>query len=243
MNLIIDVGNTAIKLAVFNKTGLVDKKVINQNQFATTLHQLTEQYPLSHAILSKVGILNKEFVNYLQEKLKTLIFTNNAHLPFKNLYSTPKTIGVDRLALAAAATQNYPHKNVLIIDAGSCITYDFLNKKNEYLGGAISPGVTMRYKALNQFTANLPLLEKENPNSFIGNSTHSSIHTGVTFATTLEIDGFINQYKTHYDSFISILTGGDANFLLDNIKNDIFVHQNFLLEGLNHILELNKDLF
>jgi type III pantothenate kinase len=149
-------------------------------------------------------------------------------------------LGIDRIALASAAVHLYINKNVLVIDAGTCITYDFINSENEYLGGAISPGISLRYKSLHTFTDKLPLLEANNSKLLIGNSTATSIHAGVVNGVLYEIDGFIEAYKNNYENLTVILTGGDAHFLRDTIKNDIFANSNFLLEGLNHILEYNK---
>ena len=135
----------------------------------------------------------------------------------------------------------FPKKDVLVIDGGSAITYDFLSAENQYIGGSIAPGITMRYKSLHSFTAKLPLLEKTATIAKIGNSTEAAIHSGVIQGVTFEIDGVIHQYKDQYTDLTIILTGGDAHFLRDRLKNDIFANSNFLLEGLNYILELNKD--
>ena len=128
----------------------------------------------------------------------------------------------------------------MIIDCGSCITYDFINSANEYLGGAISPGIRLRYETLHNLTANLPLLEKKKPKNLIGNSTESSIHSGVINGILIEIDGIVNKYKTKYPDLTVILTGGDSKFLSKRLKSSIFANSNFLLEGLNHILEYNS---
>ncbi|WP_439132866.1 type III pantothenate kinase, partial [Polaribacter sp.] len=162
-------------------------------------------------------------------------------LPFKNLYSTPKTLGVDRLALVFAAVLKYPNQNILIIDSGTCITYDFVNKQRKYFGGAISPGIEMRYKALHHYTAKLPLLEIKQPTNFTGDSTIESIHSGVVNGVLQEIKGIIEQYKNKYLDLTVVLTGGDANFLSKQLKSSIFANQNFLLEGLNKILIFNKN--
>ena len=127
-----------------------------------------------------------------------------------------------------------------MIDAGSCITYDLITANNTYLGGAISPGIQMRYKAIHTFTANLPLLEPKLPIIQTGNSTESSIHSGILQAVVFEIEGFVRTYKEKYPDLTVILTGGDAHFLRDSLKSDIFANSNFLLEGLNFILEHNK---
>lgn len=244
MNLIIDVGNSFLKLAVFDDGKLVDKKTTSEKDFASQFEELFKAFPkLDFAIVSSVGNFSKENLSFLKKKMKVHNLSHASKLPFVNKYETPKTLGVDRIALVSAAAFQFPNKNVLIIDTGSCITYDFLNAKNEYLGGAISPGISMRYKAMNTFTANLPLLDKKNPEKFIGNSTQSSINVGVVNGVIHEIEGFISMYKAEFSDLTTILTGGDTHFLLDSIKNDIFANSNFLLEGLNHILEINKDSF
>lgn len=242
MNLIIDVGNTRIKLAVFNKDILVEKEIIHQDSFIDSIEVLrSKNKKLQFAIASTVGNLEESNESYLKKNFQLHVLSHKSILPFENKYKTPTTLGVDRIALASAAVLQYQRKNVLIIDAGSCITYDFVNHKGEYLGGAIAPGIEMRYKAVNTFTANLPLLDKEMPTYGIGKDTPQSIHVGVSMGVVQEIEGFIASYQQKYDPLKVILTGGDANFLLDRLKNDIFANSNFLLEGLNYILEINKD--
>ena len=244
MNLIVDVGNRFIKLAVFEKEKLVKKETVSVEDFSTFLKSLQKAFPnLDYAIVSSVGNFSEKHLSLLTKQMKVHTLSHASTLPFINKYETPTTLGVDRIALVSAAAFQFPKKNVLIIDAGSCITYDFLNAKNEYLGGAISPGISMRYKAMNTFTANLPLLEKKNPEKLIGNSTQSSMNVGVVNGVVSEIEGFISAYKTEFSDLTTILTGGDTHFLRDSIKNDIFANSNFLLEGLNHILEINKDSF
>ena len=143
--------------------------------------------------------------------------------------------------MVSASVQKYPYNNTLIIDAGTCITYDFVTNKNEYLGGAISPGIRMRYQSLNKLTAKLPLLETELPKDIIGNSTKNSIHSGVIFGVLKEIEGIIEVYVSKYKDLTVILTGGDANFLSKQLKSSIFANSNFLLEGLNFILQFNSN--
>ena len=157
--------------------------------------------------------------------------------PFQNCYATPKTLGIDRMVLAAGATLQFPSQNRLVIDAGTCVTYDFIDEENNYLGGAIAPGLRLRYEALHNFTAKLPLLSLESPNNFIGTSTSESIHSGVVNGFVYEIDGFINEYKARYSNFIIILTGGDTDFLAKRLKNTIFANSNFLLESLNQTFQ------
>ena len=242
MNLIIDVGNTLLKLAVFETGELLFKKTIDKKEFLNVLTEVSVSYDeIDNCIISSVGSFTKQQFNKLNDTYSPLVLTHETPVPFVNKYATPESLGVDRIALVSAAAGFYPNKNVLIIDAGSCITYDFLNDKNEYLGGAISPGVAMRYHALHDKTSNLPHLELNKPKEIIGDTTFSSIHSGVVNGVLFEIAGFIESYKSNYKDLTVILTGGDAHFLRDSLKSDIFANSNFLLEGLNFILEYNKD--
>lgn len=242
MNLIVDVGNTLYKFAVFNGNTLVEKQRCEKQQVLQHIKQLSISYPkLSHCILSSVGSLPSQAILLLEELASVHVLSHTSKIPFTNTYTTPETLGPDRIALIAGAAIQFPKKEVLVIDVGSAITYDFLSIDNQYKGGSISPGIAMRYKSLHSFTAKLPLLEKTAVIPMIGNSTENSIHSGVLQGVTHEIDGVINQYKNQYSDLTIILTGGDAHFLRDRLKNDIFANSNFLLEGLNYILELNKD--
>lgn len=241
MNLAIDVGNTLVKMAVFQGDSLLKKKTGLRQNFLQNLEELFQAYPkIDQTILSSVAKTPEKWLQKLREKGKLFILDQNLPQVFTNLYATPKTLGNDRIALVSAAAKNYPSQNVLIIDAGTCITYDFKNGKNEYSGGAISPGIQMRFKAMNTFTENLPLLEPEQEVKLIGNSTKGSMQAGVIFGITAEIEGMISSYQALSNELIIILTGGDAQFLYKRFKNSIFANSNFLLEGLNYILEFNK---
>ena len=240
MNLIIDVGNTLVKLAVFQDSVLFEKVVTKHIEFLNVVKQILNKYPIiSKGILSSVGNLNGQDILFVESEIKLLTLNSDTNQPFENLYKTPKTLGVDRIALVSASVEQFPNANVLIIDAGTCITYDFINTKNQYFGGAISPGIRLRYQSLHNLTANLPLLESKLPESVIGNTTESAIHSGVVFGVLKEIDGVINDYKEQYSDLTVILTGGDTDFLSKQLKNGIFANSNFLLEGLNFILEYN----
>ncbi|WOD44400.1 type III pantothenate kinase [Hwangdonia lutea] len=242
MNLIVDVGNTYVKLAVFKDDAIKRKDVIKLEHLLNHIDFLKKEYKsISKVILSSVGKLQDDTVNYIDEHFSLIRLNSDTNLPFTNLYSTPKTLGIDRIALVSASVNKFPENNALIIDAGTCITYDFVNNKNEYLGGAISPGIRMRYKSLHNLTANLPLLETEIPNSITGNSTNASIHSGVVHGVLKEIEGVIRDYELKYSDLTVILTGGDANFLSKQLKSSIFANSNFLLEGLNYILQFNSN--
>ncbi|TGV03101.1 type III pantothenate kinase [Flavivirga rizhaonensis] len=242
MNLVIDVGNSLVKLAVFEEGILLHKEVVELSLVLEGINALKEAYSgIKKAIISSVGRLNKETIKEISSYFDVMILDSNLKLPFKNLYKTPRTLGVDRMALVSASVEQFSNNNVLIIDAGTCVTYDFITANNEYLGGAISPGLRMRYKSLNNLTANLPLLESETPKSIIGDSTNSSIHSGVVHGILKEIDGNIEEYNRKYSDLTVILTGGDANFLSKQLKSSIFANSNFLLEGLNYILQFNSN--
>lgn len=242
MHLIIDVGNTRAKLAVYESNSLKQRWVVAKEALLKKCLNILEDYKaIGHAIISSVAFVDRSDLSRLEKIVDLLILDTHVKQPFKNLYATPKTLGVDRMALIAAAADQYPDKEVLVIDAGTCVTFDFLNRDNEYLGGAISPGLTIRYEALHKLTAKLPLLKPQSVEAFIGNSTATSIHSGVVNGLVQEIDGVIAQYKNHYKDLIVILTGGDTNFLAKSLKSSIFANSNFLLEGLNVILEINKD--
>jgi type III pantothenate kinase len=202
------------------------------------IKNILENYPeVTYLVVASVGNLEKtDFLN-LDDRLKVDFISHENQFPFENFYATPKTLGIDRMVLASGAVLQFQNQNRLVIDAGTCITYDFINENDEYLGGAISPGLRLRYEALHNFTAKLPLLTLENPENFIGNSTTQSIHSGVVNGVINEIDGFINDYKQIYPKFTIILTGGDADFLAKRLKNTIFANSNFLLESLNHLFQ------
>ena len=241
MNLVIDAGNTSVKLAVFGQEGLVEQLQVPTAEFLQAADDLFEKYPgINHAIVASVSFLGEEQLNSIEQKCKLLQVSYLLKLPFDNRYASPETLGADRLALAAAAVLHYPEQNVLVVDAGTCVTYDFVDKNHDYLGGAISPGLQMRYDALNHYTNRLPSLKPEDYPELIGDTTSNSIHSGIINGICREIDGVIDQYESRYPHLTVILTGGDAQFLSKRLKKAIFAHSNFLLEGLNFLLENNK---
>lgn len=241
MNLIIDAGNSLIKISVFNGNSELFHEQFELFQFVSKIKAVFDKFPnINHAIISSVGALDKKDIAVIGLFCNLHQLSHVTKTPFKNSYATPETLGVDRIALATAAFYNNPKGNTLVIDAGTCITYDMVNDYGEYLGGAISLGVKMRYRALHEQTAKLPLLEPEEILDFIGNSTNSSIHSGVINGISAEINGVIDQYQVRFKDLTVILTGGDAQFLSKRTKNTIFANPKFLLEGLNYLLEYNK---
>ncbi|KGL61403.1 type III pantothenate kinase [Polaribacter sp. Hel1_33_49] len=241
MNLIVDAGNTRVKLAVFEKDTLVEVIFIDVNELLSEIKKILKKYKITAGILSNVGFIAEYEMQKLQNLVNLLVLSSFTNVPFNNLYETVETLGVDRIALVAAAVKKYAKRNILIIDAGTCITFDFVNDQSEYLGGAISPGIEMRYKALHDFTSKLPLLEKKIAQNFIGMNTNESINSGVVNGVINELEGVISQYKNKYSDLTVVLTGGDTNFLAKQLKSSIFANQNFLLEGLNEILIFNKN--
>ncbi|SNR76774.1 type III pantothenate kinase [Lutibacter flavus] len=239
MNLVIDIGNSRCKIAIFNSGELVYNEVITRINFTKKIINLIDKFSCNGAIISSVGFVKKSEIEELEAKINLIQLNSSTNIPFLNKYLTPKTLGVDRIALVSSAVSKFPGKDVLIIDAGTCITFDFVNKEKCYLGGAISPGIKMRYKALHEFTQNLPLLEPESINTLMGNSTEKCIHLGVVNGVINEIDGVINEYKEKNQDLTVVLTGGDVKFLSNKLKNGIFANPNFLLEGLNTILTYN----
>ena len=241
MLLTIDVGNTRIKAAVFEQNTLIDVIIFTKEELLVQVENILNKFQkIENLVVASVGNVTKEQFLSFKKSVKIHFITHESKFPFTNLYSTPTTLGIDRMVLASGAVLQFPHQNRLVIDAGTCITYDFIDENDNYLGGAISPGIRLRYQALNEYTAKLPLLTKSEPHTFIGNSTTESIHSGVINGVALEIDGFIELYKTQYAKFIIILTGGDAEFLAKRLKNTIFAHSNFLLESLNQTFQYNQ---
>lgn len=239
MNLIIDIGNTRIKTAVFKDGKLIHTESITKESFVSGAITIIKKYECKSAIISSVGSVKKSEIANLHAQINLIELDFNTKVPFVNRYASPKTLGVDRIALVSSAISNYPKKNVLIIDAGTCITYDFVDNEGNYYGGAISPGLQMRYKALNVFTEKLPLLEPSKNFELIGNSTEASIHSGIINGIINEIDGIINQHRKKNADLTVVLTGGDVKFLSNRLKNGLFANPNFLLEGLNTILTYN----
>ena len=237
MNLTLDIGNTHAKLAVFDDKLIMVKnfkaKFIDDN-----INDFLKLYP-SIRNLIVCSVINRD-LNFDNYNFKNVHFVSEStKIPFTNLYNTKTTLGNDRIALVSRASFKYSNKNVLIIDAGSCITYDFINESNQYFGGAISPGVNMRFKSLNEFTSNLPLTKPINKAIISGSNTQDSIISGVINGVIFEIEGFIDQYSSKYNNLTVILTGGDSDFLSKRLKISIFANQNFLLEGLNDLIKLN----
>lgn len=236
MHIAIDIGNTQIKTGIFDGDKLIHRESFPSTALNDALKKLCLKYEVDKGILSHVSRLDSKEIQGISNHLEVILLDKNTKVPFENLYSTPETLGVDRIALAAGATMKFPGKPVLVIDAGTCITFDFVNANQQYEGGSISPGIAMRYQAVHSFTANLPLLTPENEIPEQGDSTRNAIQKGILSGVIYEIEGVIGEYRSKNANLTVVLTGGDANFLSNNIKSTIFATPNFLLDGLNSIL-------
>ncbi|TDD99242.1 type III pantothenate kinase [Flavobacterium cellulosilyticum] len=244
MILTLDIGNTRIKAAVFEGSIILDSFVFIKSELEKNIKNILKKYKkISNLVISSVSEIEKSIFIGFEDVVNIHFVSNIDPFPFSNCYETPLTLGIDRLVLATGATLKFPNQNRLVIDAGTCVTYDFINDQNKYLGGSISPGLKLRYQALYEYTSKLPLLSLENPENFIGNSTSNSIHSGIVNGLVYEIDGFIDEYKANFSNFIIILTGGDSEFLAKRLKNTIFANSNFLLESLNQTFQykINND--
>ncbi len=242
MNLIIDAGNSQIKWAIYS----LNKQIFKGSAGTWEDPLLKECYSsfpdIKSAIISSVRRIPEEYLVNLKSRILNLwILDNKLQLPIKILYTTPETLGKDRIAAAVGGYSLYPGKPVLIIDMGTAITFDLVNKDSEFLGGNISPGMLTRFKALNQFTEGLPSVPPAHNIPLIGLSTIEAIQAGVQKGIAYEIDGHINALINKYNGLITILTGGDASFFVRNLKNTIFVVPDLVLDGLNIILEYQKE--
>ena len=242
MVLVIDVGNSFVKTAVYNDNSQINFQILDATTIFGELEKLLQQFAkINTVVIASVGTLDFEDFKAKHPQILFFMISILSKFPFQNLYTTPATLGIDRMVLAAGAVFQFPKKNRLIIDAGTCVTYDFVDENNNYLGGAISPGIRLRYEALHQHTSKLPFLRKEIPESSIGNSTNKAIHSGVVNGIGFEIEGFVSDFKLNFKNFIIILTGGDADFLAKQLKKPIFANSNFLVESLNQLFQYNSN--
>ncbi len=241
MHLILDFGNTLFKHFVFSQQVQLDEGKAIHTHWQQIVKKILGDYPdIDALIISDVRGITSEQDHSIFKGLQVFVCNSKLKLPFTNRYKTPDLLGADRIALVAAGAVLYPNKDILVIDLGTCITFDFKDKNNNYCGGAISPGFSMRYKSLHQNTGKLPKLEPKNQINPIGDSTENAIHSGIFFGIFFEIQGQISFYQKKTQNLTIIFTGGDAQMLSKSFKNGIFAHSNFLARGLNYILELNK---
>ena len=234
-----DFGNTRLKAAFFKGTKLIEVIVIENDQ-AATIESLLKKFDPQKTVLSSVIDHSAEIETLLSSKTKFHKLNYLSQLPFTTPVGKPETIGADRLALSAAAVYFFPKQHNLVIGMGSCITYNFINADHEFLGGGISPGMEMRMRALNQFTAKLPIVKPDGNVPLIGYDTVTNILSGVVMGMANEIDGFINLYKEKLSNFNVHLTGGDLVYLAPHLKNQIFADPELIFKGLYAISEVNN---
>ena len=234
-----DFGNTRKKAAVFNNSEIV-KTLVLQDDATATIQSLIDTYKPDKSILSSVINHNPDIETALKQASKFHVLNHLSKLPITAPVGKPETIGADRLALAAGGVHFYPDKNLLIIGLGTCITLNFVNKYKELIGGSISPGLEMRLKALQYYTAKLPFVKPKTDVPLIGYDTETNILTGVILGMAYELDGFITDYSTKFDNFNVVLTGGDLEHLASHLKNRIFADPDLIFKGLYAISEVNN---
>lgn len=238
MNLAIDIGNTRTKAGLFRGPQLLHQETVPVWSIAW-LEQWTYNHSPEKAILSSVGQANEEVLAWLKRRIPLLELSHETPLPIDNRYRTPCTLGKDRVAAVVGAYGEYSGTTNLVIDAGTCITYDLIDGQGVYWGGNIAPGVTMRLAAMQHFTARLPQPERSAIHGLLGDSTTTALQNGAQLGAILEARGFIDRCREEYGELNVILTGGDADFFDKNLKRNIFVNQNLVLLGLNQILIYN----
>jgi len=234
-----DFGNTRLKVAVF-KDNKMQEAIVLKNDSEATLHKLLSIHKPEHSILSSVIKHNPLTEKILASQSTFHKLSASTKINFTTPVGKPETIGADRLALVAAAVHFYSKKNNLIIGLGSCITYNFVNQYHQFLGGGISPGMDMRFKAMHDFTALLPL-EKETWNiPLIGYDTRTNLQSGVLNGMAAELEGIIHKYEQKYSNFNVVLTGGNSSYFAGQLKTRIFADHNFLFKGLYALSQLNN---
>lgn len=229
-HLAIDIGNSSLKVGVFEAQKLLRRQVFaHENELSEWLRNL----PIDKGIISSVGSIDQ-----ISTAFPLLQFgAENVQIPILNKYKTPQTLGKDRLAGAIGAHSLFLQNDCLVIDLGTCVTYDLVTSIGEYIGGAISPGLMMRFKALHHYTARLPFIEEpQSDATLIGNDTNSCIQSGVVNGLRFEIEKAIEQYRLRYPEMKVLLCGGDAQFFESIIKEDIFAFPDLVLLGLNFTL-------
>jgi type III pantothenate kinase len=233
-----DFGNTRLKYAVFNGKELADSAVL-ENDDTSGIEKIVAQYKPAKSILSSVINHNPEIEEVLSAHTRFHKLSDTSKLPFTTPVGKPETIGADRLALVAAAVYFYPKQHNLIIGMGSCITYNFVNKFHEFLGGAISPGLEMRFNAMHRFTAKLPLVQADSNFPLVGYDTKTNLQSGAILGIAKEMDGIIDEYALRYGNFNVHLTGGDMRFFVPLLKNKIFANPQLMFKGLYALSETN----
>jgi type III pantothenate kinase len=241
MNLVLDMGNSYGKIAVCDGAKVIETAGYEKITSREIAYFHARYSGLKGVIISSVVNYSREIIDYLGNLYDACIeLDHSTPIPLKNCYRTPETLGYDRIAAAVGAYTISPGKNVLVIDAGTAITYDIVTAEGEFVGGNISPGLEIRFKSLNKYTNRLPHLERpEERPGLLGSSTREAIQSGIVNGLLFEMDGFIGAISQEYPNLQVVLTGGDANYFEGKLKSSIFVNLNLNLIGLNRILEHN----
>jgi type III pantothenate kinase len=240
LNLCVDWGNTNVKAAIFDNDQLHQQFTFSAEAALENVSHILNTFQPVKAILSSVVKNNEEVTNLIKAKIKTLVKLDGyTRLPVNNAYLSSDTIGPDRLALVVGGHGQFPEKNNLVISLGTCITYNLVQKNKTFRGGAISPGLHMRLKAMHTLTDNLPDVSINGDLLLLGYDTATCMRSGAVFGMAAEIDGMIKDYENQYPDFNAILTGGDAPYFASKIKSKIFADPDLLLKGLNLILNYN----
>jgi type III pantothenate kinase len=234
-----DFGNTRLKCAVFNKKELEEVVVLPEGD-TTNVEVLLSKYQPVKTILSSVINHDPAIEDILSAKTTFHKLGVASKLPVTIPVAKPETVGADRLALVVAAVDLFPKKHNLVIGLGSCITYNFVNKIGQFLGGSISPGMEMRFKSMKDYTAMLPLIEANSNFPLVGYDTKTNMLSGVILGMAKEIDGIIDEYALKYSNFNVLLTGGDMPFFVPHLKNKIFADPYLIYKGLYAISEYNN---
>ena len=240
MHLVIDQGNTTIKVALFSGEGIPDRIEQIPRLSRTYIDKLLSAYPISSCIYSSVAHTDTDMMAYLQSQISHFYyFTPDTPLPVIIDYRSPKTLGSDRIAAVIGARAEAPDRDILVIDAGTCITYDMITATGHFLGGNIAPGIKMRLRSMNKFTKKLPVVEKNGDTPLLGYDTETAMRSGAILGACYEIEGYISSLRQEYPELLIFLTGGDAFLLADKLKTSIFVDDCIVLKGLNRILYHN----
>ena len=242
MNLAIDIGNSRSKAVIFSSGELIER-FVDENLSVQLLKELKSRFPeLDKVILSAVSGVSPEVTDYLKSVFPFYLALDHATpVPIQNNYKTPETLGLDRLAAAIGAKELFPGKDLLVIDAGTALTFDLVERSGTFAGGNISPGLRSRFRSLHEFTQRLPLVEEQEHWPDIGQTTEEAIRAGVLNGMILEMDGTIDYFRKKLPGLQPVLTGGDALFFERRLKNAIFVKFEITLIGLNRILEHNVE--
>jgi len=241
MNLIIDIGNTRVKVCLFDGE-LIIKQGVDDSLSVDFVSLFCFGFEIENVIISAVSEGAKELYDYFKHIYpNTIILDATIHLPIVNLYETPQSLGHDRIAAAVGANELFPIENVLVIDAGTAITIDFITSKNQFVGGNISPGLNTRFKSLHNYTNKLPLLKSKEIWPILGNNTETAIISGVQQGIVFEIEGYISYFKTQYGAISVVLTGGDSEIFAKQINHTVNVEPYLVFKGLNRIIQYNAN--